>query len=93
VDGEGEVWEAAGVVGEGSGGGMGAAVWERKPRRMSLPLYRLRGSVTGLMGRNGPTGGGMVRTGMLHPLVHRNTSDLSEQRYSTTFDGRGVFPD
>ena len=26
---------------------------------------------------------------MLHPLVHANTSDLNEQKYSTTFAGEG----
>src|SRR6267154_550487 len=28
---------------------------------------------------------------VLHPLVHRNTSDLSEQRYSSTFTGEEFF--
>src|SRR5438552_2203631 len=27
----------------------------------------------------------------LHPLVHRNTSDLSEQRFSTRFSGQEFF--
>ena len=28
---------------------------------------------------------------VLHPLLHRNTSDLSEQRYSTTFSGEEFY--
>src|SRR5579872_1030773 len=28
---------------------------------------------------------------VLHPLLHRNTSDLSEQRYSSTFSGEEFF--
>src|SRR6267154_2035512 len=28
---------------------------------------------------------------VLHPLVHRNTSDLNEQRYSSTFTGEEFF--
>src|SRR5205807_6568711 len=30
-------------------------------------------------------------TAILHPLLHRNTSDLSEQRYSSTFTGEEFF--
>ena len=30
-------------------------------------------------------------TAVLHPLLHRNTSDLSEQRYSSTFTGEEFF--
>ncbi|HEX8620323.1 MAG TPA: SDR family NAD(P)-dependent oxidoreductase, partial [Thermoanaerobaculia bacterium] len=30
-------------------------------------------------------------TPVLHPLLHRNTSDLREQRYSSTFDGAEFF--
>src|SRR5579872_3343519 len=32
-----------------------------------------------------------VATAMLHPLVHCNTSDLSEQRYSSVFTGKEFF--
>ena len=32
-----------------------------------------------------------VQGHMLHPLLHENTSDLSEQRYSTTFTGGEFF--
>src|SRR5262245_15478704 len=30
-------------------------------------------------------------TSVIHPLLHRNTSDLSEQRYSSTFTGEEFF--
>ncbi|WP_210421898.1 polyketide synthase dehydratase domain-containing protein, partial [Bradyrhizobium nitroreducens] len=30
-------------------------------------------------------------TAYLHPLVHRNTSDLSEQRFSSMFSGKEYF--
>jgi polyketide synthase PksL len=29
--------------------------------------------------------------GFLHPMLHRNTSDLSEQRFSARFDGQEPF--
>jgi polyketide synthase PksN len=65
---------------------------EKPPRRLRLPLYpfaRERYWIDG--GENGPAGGAMATTGRLHPLLHRNTSDLSEQRYSSTFTGEEFF--
>src|SRR5213080_3551855 len=32
-----------------------------------------------------------VASSVLHPLLHRNTSDLSEQRYGSTFTGEEFF--
>src|SRR5258707_5598703 len=32
-----------------------------------------------------------AESAVLHPLLHRNTSDLSEQRYSSTFTGEEFF--
>src|SRR5438094_10178133 len=32
-----------------------------------------------------------VAASVIHPLLHRNTSDLSEQRYSSTFTGKEFF--
>ena len=32
-----------------------------------------------------------VTVGMLHPLLHQNTSDFSEQRFSSTFTGEEFF--
>src|ERR1043166_4990970 len=54
---------------------------ERKPRRISLPTYpfaRERYWINGV--ENGAAGQGMVRTGMLHPLLHSNTSDLRDRK-------------
>ena len=65
---------------------------EKPPRRLRLPLYPFaqeRYWIDG--GENGPAGVGMVTTGMLHPLLHSNTSDLSEQRYSSIFTGEEFF--
>jgi polyketide synthase PksN len=72
---------------------------EVKPRRMSLPAYpfaRERCWVdTGVVGQAasvGAAGGPLPAvTGILHPLVHQNTSDLSEQRYSSAFTGEEFF--
>jgi polyketide synthase PksN len=33
----------------------------------------------------------VVASSVLHPLLHRNTSDMSEQRYSSTFTGEEFF--
>ena len=66
---------------------------EKPPRRLRLPLYPFAQERYWIDGENGPAGVGVITTGMLHPLLHRNTSDLSEQRYSSNFTGRGVLPD
>src|SRR6476646_9726493 len=59
---------------------------------MSLPTYPFARERYWIDGReNGLAEGGMVRTGMLHPLLHSNTSDLSEQRYSSIFTGEEFF--
>ncbi|HEV2679002.1 MAG TPA: beta-ketoacyl synthase N-terminal-like domain-containing protein, partial [Rhodanobacter sp.] len=62
-----------------------------KPRRISLPSYpfaRERYWVSGGMAVHA----GMPTAGdMLHPLLHRNTSDLAVQRYSSRFDGEEFF--
>ncbi|HEX4715176.1 MAG TPA: polyketide synthase dehydratase domain-containing protein, partial [Ktedonobacteraceae bacterium] len=65
---------------------------EKAPRRLRLPLYPFAQERYWIdVEQNGPARGGMVTTGMLHPLLHRNTSDLSEQRYSSTFTGEEFF--
>ncbi|HRL21271.1 MAG TPA: amino acid adenylation domain-containing protein [Alcaligenes sp.] len=59
------------------------AAGTHRPMRMSLPGYpfaRERYWVTE-PDDGAPTAG--VSVGVLHPLVHRNTSDLTQQRYST----------
>jgi polyketide synthase PksN len=64
----------------------------QRPRRMRLPAYpfareRCWVSVpTGLPGR-----GAAPVAARLHPLLHRNTSSLAEQRFSTDFTGDEFF--
>ncbi|BBO59205.1 SDR family NAD(P)-dependent oxidoreductase [Mycoavidus sp. B2-EB] len=58
-----------------------------KPQRISLPTYpfaKERYWVPRMVAQGGPEC-------QLHPLVHRNTSDLSEQRFSTTLTGEEFF--
>src|SRR5262249_24769765 len=71
---------------------------EVKPQRMSLPTYPFAKERywidTGVAG-TAAAGEGVLLSGLttavLHPLLHSNTSDLSEQRYSSTFTGKEFF--
>jgi polyketide synthase PksN len=70
---------------------------ERKPKRISLPTYpfvrehywipvselRLLHNANGSLHRAGQ--------GLLHPLVHQNTSELGFQRFSSKFSGQEFF--
>jgi acyl transferase domain-containing protein/enoyl-CoA hydratase/carnithine racemase/acyl carrier protein/SAM-dependent methyltransferase/ribosomal protein S18 acetylase RimI-like enzyme len=63
-----------------------------KPRRMSLPTYpfaKERYWMDAVAGAKERAQG--TTTAVLHPLLHSNTSDLSEQRYSSTFTGEEFF--
>lgn len=61
---------------------------ERRPRRMSLPLYPFAKERYWIEPAAAwPAGAQAGNAAMLHPLLHRNTSDLNEQRYSSTFTG------
>ena len=63
---------------------------EVRPRRISLPTYpfaRERHWIAAAAKEPVVTEGAAV----LHPLLHSNTSDLSEQRYSSTFTGDEFF--
>jgi len=68
---------------------------EIKPQRVSLPTYpfgKERYWIDEVAVKQFPflpSGRDPVR--VLHPLLHTNTSDLSEQRYSTTFMGEEFF--
>ncbi|HEV7673037.1 MAG TPA: SDR family NAD(P)-dependent oxidoreductase [Candidatus Angelobacter sp.] len=68
--------------------------WERlygesKPRRLSLPTYPFaRERYWPDAPEETQVVGGVAR---LHAVVHQNTSDLEEQRYSTTFTGQEFF--
>ncbi|MGD0098084.1 MAG: SDR family NAD(P)-dependent oxidoreductase [Terracidiphilus sp.] len=68
---------------------------EVKPRRISLPTYpfaKERYWIEAVPGESGVGTGTSLRLGAaLHPLLHTNTSDLSEQRYSSTFTGEEFF--
>lgn len=64
-----------------------------KPRRISLPPYpfaRERHWVPRVdpLVTQSPTA---VTQTVIHPLIHENTSDLSEQRYTTSFTGEEFF--
>ncbi|MCK9395482.1 MAG: SDR family NAD(P)-dependent oxidoreductase [Methylobacter sp.] len=62
----------------------------RRPRRVTLPSYPFARQRYWL-----PETGGNRRIGQaptqLHPLMHQNTSDLSEQRFSSVFSGTEFF--
>ncbi len=66
-----------------------------KPRRISLPTYPFAKECYWVPESEGEsfanTAATSTITAMLHPLLHQNTSDLSEQRFSSTFTGREFF--
>lgn len=65
---------------------------DTKPRRISLPTYPFERARYWLSETD--TGQGSVNpamTAQIHPLLHQNISDLSGQRYSSTFTGREFF--
>ncbi|MCP5006285.1 MAG: methyltransferase domain-containing protein, partial [Planctomycetes bacterium] len=68
------------------------ALYKATPRRISVPSYPFSKNQYWIAGgdksgiregtRNRPT---------LHPLLHENTSDLTEQRFTSTFTGKEFF--
>ncbi|GAX60250.1 beta-ketoacyl synthase [Candidatus Scalindua japonica] len=63
-----------------------------KPNRISLPTYpfvRERYWVPETRGERSMARGEEIQR--LHPLLHQNTSDFSEQRFSSTFTGQEFF--
>ncbi|MBY0088466.1 non-ribosomal peptide synthetase [Brevibacillus brevis] len=68
---------------------------EIKPRRISLPAYPFARENYWLpKPKTQPSThikGAPGLTASLHPLLHQNTSDLREQRFSSTFDGQEFF--
>jgi acyl transferase domain-containing protein/acyl carrier protein/SAM-dependent methyltransferase len=67
---------------------------DKKPHRISLPTYpfaRERYWVPEM--EKGPSGKTVEaeNTITMHPLLHQNTSDFTEQRFSSTFTGREFF--
>ena len=70
---------------------------EVKPQRISLPTYPfarerywidISANKQGAATVASPT---VPTTAVIHPLLHSNTSDLSEQRYSSIFTGEEFF--
>ncbi|MFJ6139733.1 SDR family NAD(P)-dependent oxidoreductase [Kitasatospora sp. NPDC092286] len=93
--------EVAGEVGNPAGAGPevvaavetwvrgGTADWPRQPgaRRVRLPTYPFARDRHWYAAPRTEAPG----TATLHPLVHRNTSDLAQQRYTSTFTGSEPF--
>jgi len=61
---------------------------DSKPRRISLPTYPFARERYWLPT---PATNEKVSTASIHPLLHQNTSNLSEQRFSSTFTGEEFF--
>ncbi|MCS1417593.1 MAG: Polyketide synthase PksL [Verrucomicrobia subdivision 3 bacterium] len=59
------------------------------PRRISLPTYPFARERH--WARPAPPRSGAAAGRPLHPLLHENTSDLREQRYTSTFNGSEFF--
>lgn len=64
---------------------------DTRPLRMSLPAYPFARERYWVDTGAGPAPARATATTVLHPLLHSNTSDLSEQRYSSTFTGEEFF--
>jgi len=66
---------------------------EVKPKRVSLPTYPFAKERYWIEGSgSGDKGSGVGEyAAKLHPLLHQNTSDLSEQRFSSIFTGDEFF--
>ncbi|WP_220029850.1 SDR family NAD(P)-dependent oxidoreductase [Paenibacillus sp. S25] len=64
-----------------------------KPYRISLPTYPFARERCWAPELDSKAGKGMtsVIAASLHPLLHQNTSDFSEQRFSSTFTGQEFF--
>jgi acyl transferase domain-containing protein len=67
---------------------------EVKPQRISLPTYpfaKERYWIETEGSKQADRRGAPAALAVLHPLLHSNTSDLSRQRYSSTFTGDEFF--
>ncbi|MCU7925176.1 MAG: SDR family NAD(P)-dependent oxidoreductase [Candidatus Thiodiazotropha sp. (ex Dulcina madagascariensis)] len=64
---------------------------EIKPRRISLPTYPFANERYWFSPTQAPGEQVSGSMPMLHPLLQENTSDLYEQRYSSTFNGKEFF--
>ncbi|ARE86646.1 SDR family NAD(P)-dependent oxidoreductase [Clostridium formicaceticum] len=68
---------------------------DTKPRHISLPTYPFARERYWVPETKTKSGDSSITTsanaGTIHPLLHQNTSDLSEQRFSSTFTGQEFF--
>ncbi|WP_243794765.1 SDR family NAD(P)-dependent oxidoreductase [Saccharopolyspora gloriosae] len=64
-----------------------------RPRRVRLPVYPFARERHWFVVPEPEPVSEQPGSGALHPLVHRNTSDLAEQRYTSTFTGQEPFLD
>jgi acyl transferase domain-containing protein/enoyl-CoA hydratase/carnithine racemase/SAM-dependent methyltransferase len=65
---------------------------EIRPRRIPLPTYPFARDRHWIdVAANGHVTAEGASVAVVHPLLHRNTSDLSGQRYSSTFTGEEFF--
>ncbi|HDR9511781.1 TPA: SDR family NAD(P)-dependent oxidoreductase, partial [Burkholderia cepacia] len=60
---------------------------ENRPKRISLPTYPFAKERYWVPERGKQTPGAGIGQAQLHPLLHRNSSTLDEQRYSTMLTG------
>ncbi|MCU1348580.1 MAG: Mycocerosate synthase, 6-deoxyerythronolide-B synthase, partial [Acidobacteria bacterium] len=96
LDAIGPLW-ASGLEVDWRKGHEGAGAGEQKPGIVSLPTYpfaRERYWIDVAAGRPRVARGSALpasTTGVLHPLLHINASDLSQQSYSTTLSGQEFF--
>jgi amino acid adenylation domain-containing protein len=66
----------------------------RTPRKIALPTYPFARERYWISGEESPKSSDFTKSGgngYLHPLLHTNTSDLSQQRFTSTFSGKEFF--
>ncbi|MCP5007891.1 MAG: alpha/beta fold hydrolase, partial [Planctomycetes bacterium] len=66
---------------------------DNKPKRISLPTYPFARERYWLSETQGKANVAALdgSVSVIHPLLHENTSDLSEQRFTSTFTGKEFF--
>jgi polyketide synthase PksN len=65
-----------------------------KPRRVSLPTYPFAREcywIPDIRKNDIVSEANVLGVSRIHPLLHENTSDFTEQRFSSTFDGQEFF--
>src|SRR5207302_9379916 len=64
---------------------------EQKPRRINLPGYPVAKERYWIGAEARGSNEGEAGAAVLHPLLHRSTSDLGQQRFSSVFTGDEFF--